>query len=242
MIAWQKQIRDLKSSERINSLFPQEPEIVDLKTAIVKEVSYATAEKVILEYEWLKCMPAMFLFSYGIYFDGYLGGVVVYSNEYAENLGVWDKYGYTGKIILLSRGACLHWTPKGTASKLIMASIKLLPEKYKVITCTVDHRAGEVGTIYQACNFVYIGQMVEGNREGWVINGKFVGSRSIRAKLGHSRKEDVAKEIYGAEYQPQPYKSRYFYFNGNKREIRELKQAIINLIKPYPKRNSEEEQ
>ena len=32
---------------------------------------------------------------FGIYFDGNLGGAVVYSTEYIENLGHWDKYDYT---------------------------------------------------------------------------------------------------------------------------------------------------
>jgi hypothetical protein len=26
-----------------------------------------------------------------------------------ENLGTWDKYGYSGQIIALLRGACTHW-------------------------------------------------------------------------------------------------------------------------------------
>jgi len=126
-ICHQYLVRQKKTHETPLSLFPTQPETINLSTAWIKEVTYETAEKVILEYEWLQCMPAMFLHAFGIYFDGYLGGVVVYSNEYSENLGVWDKYGYTGKLILLSRGACLHWTPVGAASKLIMQSVKMLP-------------------------------------------------------------------------------------------------------------------
>jgi hypothetical protein len=38
-------------------------------------------------------------------------------------------------------------------AKLIRGSLRLLPERYTVITATVDGRAGEVGTVYQACGF-----------------------------------------------------------------------------------------
>ena len=44
--------------------------------------------------------------------------------------------------------------------------MKMLPEEYKVVTATVDEHAGEIGTIYQACNFHYIGSMRENNPNG----------------------------------------------------------------------------
>ena len=81
---------------------------------------------------------------------GRLGGAVVFGPEDSENLGIWDKYGYTGKIIALKRGACVHWAHPHAASKLIRRSMDLLPARYQVITATVDAAAGEIGTIYQA--------------------------------------------------------------------------------------------
>ena len=101
---------------------------------------------------------------FGIFFDGHLGGAVVYGPEYGENLGVWDRYGFTGKIIALKRGACLHWAHPHAASKLIRRSMDLLPERYEVVTATVDAAAGEIGTIYQACGFHYVGVMSKGGR------------------------------------------------------------------------------
>src|SRR5260221_107121 len=81
------------------------------------------------------------------------GGVVIYGDEPGENLGVWDRYGYRGKILGLLRGACLHWAHPHSASKLIRRSMDLLPERYRVITATVDRAAGEIGTVYQAAGF-----------------------------------------------------------------------------------------
>ena len=164
-IAHQKQIKDKMAKEDAWNLFGEwwKDIDIDIKKAIVKPIDYRTASNLIKRYEWLQCMPAMVKYCFGIYFEGNLGGAVVYSTEYIENLGHWDKYDYSGKIILLSRGACVHWSHPHSASKLITSSMKMLPEHYKVVTATVDEHAGEIGTIYQACNFHYIGSMRENN-------------------------------------------------------------------------------
>ncbi|HUM41638.1 MAG TPA: hypothetical protein PKI14_01655 [Fervidobacterium sp.] len=230
MKAYQKILRDKYSHE----LAP----INDFSNPVVKPIPAKEARKIIMKYEWLQSMPAVVLHCYGLFFGEHLAGVTVFSPEYSENLGVWDKYGYTGKMILLSRGACVHWAPNWAASHLIAKSINLLPEQYKVITATVDPLAGEIGTIYQACNFKYVGSMKENkNISGFVINGKLYGSRSIRAKVGSQRKEDILKKYPDVLFVKQKSKGRYFYFKGNKYEKRDLEAAITPLIKPYPKRN-----
>lgn len=246
-MAHQKKIREEKASTDIDNLFGSYWNDInkDLSKSEVRQIDIKTAKKIIEEYEWLGCMPAITWLCYGIFFDGVIGGCVCYGPEYSENLGHWDKYGYTGKMILLSRGVCLHWTPINTNSRLIMQSIKLLPKKYKVITCTTDHLAGEIGTIYQACNFVYVGSMRDanpnvksknGDRTGWLINGKLYGQRAIKLMYGDTKIETL--ESLGVPYKrvKQNSKHRYFYFVGSKAEIKANKKAIQHLIKPYPKR------
>ena len=104
-VAHQKIIRDKKSISDLNNLFGNYwcNLDTDLKKSVVKEIDLHSAAKMIIEYEWLGCMPAVNFFAFGIFFDNVCGGVVVFGQEYTENLGVWDKYDYTGKIILLSR-------------------------------------------------------------------------------------------------------------------------------------------
>jgi len=200
---------------------------VDIRKADVREVSYETAEAIILKYEWLGTMPAIVRHCYGIFFDGCCGGVVVYGDEYAENLGVWDKYDFTGKIILLSRGACVHWAHPHSASKLIRRSIKLLPERYKVITCTTDFEAGEIGTIYQACGFIHVKMDTHGRYQ---IDGK--GSRSMRDHVKNKADMVAAGLVPKLEHQ----KGRYFAFRGSNGEIKRMRLAVAHLIRPYPKR------
>lgn len=246
--AHQKIIRDKKAETDKQNLFGAywENIDIDLKKAEVKKVSFLAAKNMVEEYEWLGCMPTITLFSFGIYFDGYCGGVVVFSPEYIENLGRWDKYDYTGKIILLSRGVCLHWTPVNTNSKLITSAIKMLPKKYKIVTATTDHLAGEIGTIYQACNFYYVGSMRDanpnipnsknGDRDGWLINGKLYGSRSLRMKYGDTKMDTLLKHHADIKKVKQNSKHRYFLFRGTKKEKEYYRQKIDHIIKPYPKR------
>jgi len=224
---------------------------LDLKNSVVKEIDLKTAREIIEEYEYLGCVAAVNWHQYGIFFvdkatnEEVCGGVVIFGQEYAENRGVWDKYDFTGNIILLNRGVCLHWAPINTNSKLIMDAIKQLPPKYEVITCTIDPDAGEIGTIYQACNFHYVGVLRKNKKRlNFVINGKKYGSRSIRQKYGTMSKKllpDLVKEKLGKdatiEFVEVHSKGRYFYFNCNKRKSRYYRNKIKDIIKPYQKRD-----
>jgi hypothetical protein len=129
-------------------------------------------------------MAAVSRLAFGIFFGDRLGGAVVYGDEYGENLGVWNRYGYDGQIIALVRGACLPWAHPHSASKLIRRSMALLPKRYKVITATVDRAAGEVGTIYQAAGFDYVGVMRSGGRAQVSINGKRLSERQAGRLAG----------------------------------------------------------
>jgi hypothetical protein len=229
---------------------------ISIKKSVVREIDRQTCERIILEYEWLGCMPAVIWHMYGIYFDGHCAGVVCYGPEYSENLGViarkrglkcadWSKYGYEGKMILLSRGACVHWAHPHSGSKLIRRSMDLLPAKYEIVTATTDPAAGEIGTIYQACGFHYVGSMREANhnvksrrmdRDAWLIDGKIYGSRTMRQKIGCSRHNEIIKIYPTAQKIKQHSKHRYFAFRGSRTTQARHLDAIRHMVKPYPKR------
>lgn len=253
MIAHQKLIRDrLSETEAGSTLFGAYWDELDLSLdrAVVREVDYVTARSVIERYEWLGTMPAVVQHQYGIYFDGVCGGVVCYGPEYSENLGRWARetgkpaadwarYGFEGRMILLSRGACVHWAPPNAGSKLIRRSMALLPAQYEVVTATVDLAAGEVGTIYQAAGFDFVGSMRgsdKKDRDGWRVGGRLWGSRAMKMRVGSARWEDVRRTFPDAVKVPQYSKGRYFAFRGDAQTRARHRAAIAHLIKPYPKR------
>lgn len=264
MIAHQRVIREQRKLLDLDAdLFGRWWKTIDtaIERAEVRQCSIATAKEIIETYEWLGCMPAVVWYTFGIYWDGYCGGVVCYGPEYSENLGIqarqqgrkcadWSRYGFEGKMLLLSRGACVHWAHPHAASKLIRRSMDLLPPEYEVITATTDPAAGEIGTIYQASGFFYVGSMRDSNgnvksrymdRDAWLINGKIVGSRNIRAVCGSTKAQDIARIYPSAQKIKQHSKHRYFAFRGSRKTCKKHERAIAHLIKPYPKRGKSQE-
>jgi len=249
MEAYQHKIR--KEKERTEKL-DFDINLVNLKNTVIRRIDKPSASKIILEYEWLHSMPFANKYFFGIYFIineiEYLGGVLVFGNEYSENTGVWEKYGYENRILLLSRGVCLWWTPKNTASFFIARTLKWIKRNtdYKIITATVDKAAGEIGTIYQSLNWYYVGLMsgnYHGNkmatRFGVIIDGKLRFSRWVRNKIGSMKREEVLKHYPDAIFVPQYRKERYFYFIGNKHENKKYYNSIKHLILPYKKREED---
>jgi hypothetical protein len=227
--AHQRLIREQRAREGADS----GPPVVDIKQAEVRAISAPQARAIIEAHEYLGTMPAVPRFCFGIFFEGRLGGAVVYGDETGESLGVWDRYGYTGRIIALVRGACVHWAHPHAASKLIRRSMALLPRHYTVITATTDADAGERGTIYAACGFDHVGAMSKGGRALIRHDGKTLSGRQARRRFGT---EGVHRlRALGVEAVPVPRRARYFAFRGSKAERRRLRSAIKHIVKPYLK-------
>jgi len=115
--------------------------------------------------------------------------------------------------------------------------MRLLPLKYKVVTATVDAALGEIGVIYQACGFHYVGLMTRGGRAAISINGQPVSERYVFKMAGTRGWRALAK--MGFDVTPTPRKERYFAFRGSRREQRELRAAIADRIKPFPRRSAQ---
>lgn len=253
MEAYQYKIRKEQEILERNTI-PFNKNNILLKNTTIKLIDSNIAKEIILKYEWLKSMPLFNKFYFGIYFsiegNDYLGGVVIYSEEYSANKATtWDKFGFTNKIILLSRGVCLWWTPKNTASYFIGKTIDWLKKNtnYKIITATVDPAAGEIGIIYQSLNWYYVGLMSgnygkngkETKRFSVFINGKLKHSRSIRKEFGTIKRDVILQKYPNAIFLQQYRKRRYFYFIGNKNENKMFLKSIGHLILQYPKKNNE---
>ena len=249
MIAHQYKIREEKSKTEIIDFNIGDVKLVN---SVIRKISKPESAIIIKEYEWLKCLPTHTKYHYGLFFKindkEYIGGVLVYSPEYAENTGAWDKFGFTGKILLLSRGVCLWWTPKNTASYFISRVNRLIAKEthYRVITATVDPEAGEIGTIYQSLNWYYLGLMSgnytksgeEKKRISFLINGVKRSSRWIR-KLHGTMKVDVIREIYpDVIVLKESRKRRYVTFIDTKINNKNLFKGIKNYVIKYPKRES----
>jgi hypothetical protein len=108
-------------------------------------------------HEWLGKMPHRPTHRFVGTYQGRLAGVVVMAtpNAFSSLLGKEDQ----GLEKLIARGACISWSPKNLASSLIMFSVRWMVRNtaFRVFTAYSDTEARELGTIYQACNFTYLG-------------------------------------------------------------------------------------
>jgi len=114
----------------------------------------------IQKHEWLGKLPnrPTHRFTARLRKNGQLAGTIIMAvpNAFSNLLGRENK----NKEKLISRGACISWAPKNLGSWLISSSIKWMVKntEFRYFTAYSDPEARELGTIYQACNFIYLGQ------------------------------------------------------------------------------------
>ncbi len=213
--------------------------------AWVTAVTREQAEVIILRNEWLATMNRRGNAWYGLWFNvngiPTLAGVACFGpgpGSLAQNLcGVDNR----AKTICLERGACEHWVPKNAASWFIPKAIAMAARDHgwRIFFAYSDEEAGEIGTVYQACNWHYLGK---GNGRGgrphrrWrTPEGKVVQSRQMRRPGRRLKRVDCLAMGWKEEWQPA--KSRYVHFEGNASEKRLYRKALrFPIIELYPKR------
>ena len=114
--------------------------------------------KFIERHEWLGKLPNRPTHRFVAKYKDQVAGAVIMAvpNTFSLILGAENR----DREKLISRGACISWSPKHLGSWLIMQSVNWMAQKthFCLFTAYSDPEAKELGTIYQACNFIYLGQ------------------------------------------------------------------------------------
>jgi len=184
-------------------------------------------------------------YAFGLYKENELVGVCTFGNcvSYREH-NAWEPY----DLYELNRLVTEDNLPKNALSYFVSRCIKLMPSPC-VLVSFADPNKNHHGYIYQATNWIYVGQMEPGGKSGeWIINNKVIHNRSIVA--------EKMKEICGDSYDPEKTlkenfrqaggiietpegKYKYYYFVGNKREKKKMKDMLRYEELPYPKGENE---
>ena len=219
---------------------------LSLKDALVQPVNYQTASTIILKYEWLGNMGTT-EYSYGIYFDDVLGGVVCFGHTGGTNVYASALPQNHNLMITLNRGACAFWTPTGSASKLISTACRMMGENgYYGFVAYADPKAGEVGTVYQACNWLYCG-LTNPTEQSRTPNGDVKDARLVHnytrdmrfGKLRYKRTRAEQKKLMvdqGYQFFKGHSKGRYIGIYGSRKIKKELYKELNWSNYPYPKR------
>jgi len=247
--AHQRIIREEKQKTDVGNLFGIPT--ADIKKATFREVSYQEAKKIILEYEWLGTMGTTSK-HFGIFFNGILAGVICFG--YFQAMGrrgksthPYEKYvgtDFAQKGIQLSRGACTWWAHEHSGSKLIAYGLNEMNKLgYKYVIAFSDPYAGEIGTIYQATNWDYLGFPKSSthydlyNKDGSL----YMNDRDIYKKHGFAGKKKMEAFIEDKPnlvIKKREPKARYIKLLGTKRDKKIMGKTLSDYRMEYPKRKS----
>lgn len=144
--------------------------------------SFEEVKNFIERHEWLGRVSLYPTHIFTARYKGILAGVVimdmpsVFSKMLGENTKKLER--------LISRGACISWSPKNLGSSLIMFAIKWMVNhtQYRLFVAYSDAEAKELGTIYQACNFYYLGKKSGAKKQYKTETGRWVSDRYFRAR------------------------------------------------------------
>lgn len=241
MKAWQRLIRERFQEQEKDKI----PEIeIDIKKAVCKEITYEQASTIIIPYEWLGTMGTT-KYHYGIFYDDILAGAICFG-WFQAPVGyknyVGEKYAKQG--LQLSRGACVWWAHNHSASKLIGFGLREITKKdFKFCIAFSDEDAGEIGTVYQATNWLYLGKRTDKIQDYKIIykdtKKTFCDTRDLTRKLGFrgiKKAEEYIKINPNLAIVLIKPKARYIKLLGNKKENNEMLQILSPKLLPYPKR------
>jgi hypothetical protein len=237
-VAWQRQLRDRYADEPM----PPVPHL-DVKRAVVRAVSRRVAEQIILKYEWLGTMAAT-CYHFGLFFGPFCAGVTCIGSNGTAKAHAGDGFGIpTSSLLMLSRGACVHWAPPGSNSKLIAWTARLLgrAKTGKLIIAYADSDAGEIGTVYQAAGWAYIGRSGSAGNlvapNGRAYNRKILyDARRSAGRLASVSWAAQRDALLAAGWRIEPSNPKHRYVSVLDRSDTALVARIDALRQPYPKR------
>lgn len=202
----------------------------------VRKVDKKDTHELLLNKHYAQRIPPI-SHAYGLFRDGQLAGVVTYGMPASPSLckGVCGEQ-WKAHVLELNR-LCLVDNLPNEASRLVGASLRLLPSPLIVVSYA-DSAQEHVGYIYQATNFLYTGMTVK--RTEWAIRGlEKMHTKSICNTVAHINKPvmQALQDMYGDRfyYRERSQKYRYVKFIGNKKERNTLMKALRYNVLPYPK-------
>ena len=191
-------------------------------------------------YEWLlhkhyaHRIPSI-SYAYGLYNNGVLVGVCTFGTPASSTLrtGVLGEE-FIDRIIELNR-LCVDCDKKNITSWFVAQCLNSLPKPLCIVSYA-DTSQGHIGTIYQACNFIYTG--LSAKRTDWKIKGmeNLHGQTIADMSRGHENRAEYMREKYGSAFylEERPRKHRYIYFLGNKKEVKEMRSKLKYPVEQYP--------
>lgn len=201
-----------------------------LTKATEKAIKYAC-----LHFHYAKCVPVNAL-GYNVYnhADEWCG-CILYARGANRTIGV-DYQTVMGGALELVRVA-LNGKQECTSQAVAM-SLKQLKKDCpfcRLVISYADIDQKHLGTIYQATNWIYVGDSIVGESHSFILNGQKRHERNLKKtvnKMGLVATDENIRKVFGDG-------TVRFYSEGKRKYLfpldKEMKKLIEPLRKPYPK-------
>lgn len=199
----------------------------------VKSIDSFQCKDWILNKHYAKRMPPI-EYAFGLFDENnLLSAIVTFGTPLSNNLRMAFKNEF--KLMELNRLVSNNIDKNGL-SYFVSSSLKRLP-KPMIIVSYADTEFNHHGFIYQATNFIYTG--LSAKRTDWKIKGmEHLHSGTIAdMSRGKENRAEWIREKFGDDFylQERSRKHRYFYFLGNRVQIKQMKKDLPYNAEPYPK-------
>ena len=190
--------------------------------------SYDAAKHAVKHWHYSRSLPCSKTARLGMWEDDKFIGAVVFAWGANRHLAGEYKLKMTECVELCRIALDKHTTP---VSRIISIAVKMLKREMPGIRLIVSYAAmnrGHVGKIYQASNWLYVGQT--GHEAGIMLNGKLTHRRTINSKYGTSDIDWLRNRIdpLASRYEGKP-KFKYLLPLDD-----EVAERLNQLVKPYP--------
>ena len=185
-------------------------------------------------WHYSKSVPVPPLVKVGAWENGKFIGVVIFSRGASSNL--MKPYGLNqDEGCELTRVALTsHKSPVSRVVRLAMQFLKRNSPELRLIVSFADPQYGHHGGIYQAGNWLYVGDTAKG-KEYWK-DGRRLHSRQVSEK-GWNIQQGVKRKTV------KPSECKIVETNGKHRYLMpldtDMRDRVIPLSKPYPKRDKQ---
>jgi hypothetical protein len=194
---------------------------------------HKAATYAVMKWHYSKSMPVGKLVKIGVWENNIFIGCVIFGRGATGNIG--SPYGLKQIEICELVRVALKSDHKAPVSKIISISLNLLKNQCKGIRLVVsyaDTSQGHHGGIYQASNWIYVGDK---ECDALRVYGRVIHRRSLYSKYGSSGLPWVKKNIDpNAQRFQNGMKHKYIYPLDKSMDV-----YVKPLAKPYPKREKQ---
>ena len=193
------------------------------------------ARPLIVRYHYSKCWPTGNFISFGAFVDGRFCGVATYG--YPANSNNWKsipglRLNTSREMSELTRLWIADWAPPFVESRTIGASLRVLRRDAlsRVAISYADPKQGHLGIVYQATNWIYLGQM-KPSAQLLFSDGALMHKRAAFDRYGTDNPARLRSVDPGVRSACVPGKHKYAYPVD-----KALSGQLRMLSKPYPTR------